>query len=207
MAFHEVRLDEDIERGAQGGPRFNTTVLTLTSGFERRNINWVQTRGEWDIGYGLQKKTQFTVVLDFFYAREGRAHGFRFKDWTDFELARQVIGITDTVQASFQIFKRYESGGITFDRTLKKIVDGTVSVFVNNVLIVEGAGADQYTLDDNTGLVVLGATLVAQTATNVEVACEFDVPVRFANDALDLVADTDVAGTIPQIPITEIRVP
>lgn len=207
MAFDNIRLPDDIERGAQGGPRFRTTVITLSSGFERRNRDWEQTRGAWDIGYGLQRKDQFDDVVAFFYARNGRARGFRFKDWLDFQLARQAIGVTDGTNATFQIFRRYTSGTVTFDRLLTKPVAGTVLVWVNGVAITLGAGADEFQVDTTTGIITLGATLAAQTGTTVESQCEFDVPVRFDTDALDLVADTEIAATIPQIPIIEVRVP
>ena len=205
MAFHDVKLPDDIERGAQGGPRFKTTILALSSGFERRNEEWEQTRAEWDIGYGLRKKSQFVTTVDFFYARRGRLHTWRFKDWLDFVMAQQIVGVTDGANANFQIFKRYSSGGFDFDRTLTKIVTGTEVVLVNSVTIAEGAGAGQYTLDDATGLVVLGSTLAAQSGTDVEVSCEFDNHVRFDTDALDLIADTDDAATMPQIPVMEVR--
>lgn len=205
MAFHEVRLPDDVERGAQGGPRFKTTVIILDSGFERRNIDWSQARGAWDVGYGIDDKTAFSVVLTFFRAREGRAHGFRFKDWSDFELARQSIGVTDTSNTLFQIFKRYTSGTINYDRTLNKIVSGTVSVWVNNIAIIEGAGASEYQIDLNTGIITIGATLAAQSGTLVEAQCEFDVPVRFDNDQISVNMEIFNAGQIPNIQIIEIR--
>lgn len=215
MAFHETRLPDEIERGALGGPRFKTTVIELSSGFERRNIDWSLARGEWDIGYGLMslddttQSTYIDLVRQFFYAREGRAHGFRFKDWSDFELARSIIGLTDGSNATFQIFKRYTSGSVDYDRSLTKIVTGTESVWVNNVAITEGAGVSQYQLNDNTGVITLGSTLAAQSGTNVEVQCEFDVPVRFDDDHLRI-SMQHAAGTgaasIPGIPIIEIRV-
>ncbi len=283
MAFDEVRLPDDIERGALGGPRFKTSVIALKSGFEKRNANWEQTRADWDIGYGLRRKSQFKATLKFFYSRFGRERGFRFKDWLDFELDRQSIGLTDGSTATFQIFRKYADAdtGVTtlsvddtntfsrasgsfvddgfqvgmsvvgsgftngannatfvlaavsaltmdvvgtplaaevgggderivstpsFDRNLKKIVIGTESVFVNDAAIAEGAGAGQYQLDDNTGIVTLGSTLAAQSGTHVEVICEFDVPVRFVDDELDMVADTDDASTVPAIPVIEVRV-
>lgn len=206
MAFHEVRLSDDVERGAEGGPQFNTTIVELMSGFERRNINWSQTRGEWDVGYGIDGRTLFESVLQFFYAREGRAHGFRFKDWSDFELDRQSIGLTDGANPTFQIFKRYTSGSIDFDRTIKKIVTGTELVWVNSVAIVEGAGVSEYQLDDDTGIITLGSTLAATSGEDVEVQCEFDVPVRFDTDQLRISMANFDAGAVPQIPIVEIRV-
>lgn len=212
MAFHEVRLPEEIEIGAQGGPAFNTSIISLSSGFEQRNINWEQARLKWDIGYGVMGKDglvdeiSMDRLIAFFYAREGRAHGFRFKDWTDFELVRSVIGLTDGANASFQIIKRYTSGFIDHDRQITKIVNGSVSVWVDNVLITQGVGDSQYQINLNTGLITLGVTLASQIGTNVEVQCEFDVPVRFDTDQLSLNVFLFNASSIPNIQIVEIRV-
>ena len=38
MAFHEIRFPDDIAYGASGGPEFATTIVTMASGFEQRNI-------------------------------------------------------------------------------------------------------------------------------------------------------------------------
>lgn len=205
MAFHDVRLPDDIERGAQGGPRFKTTVLTLSSGFEQRNIDWQLTRSAWDISYGVDSKVNFTRLIDFFFSRQGRAHSFRFKDWTDFELPRQLIGLTDGSTTDFQVFKRYSSGGLNFDRNLEKIVLDSESVWVDNVQIFEGVGGDQYELDDLTGILTIGTVLASQSSTDIEILCEFDVPVRFDTDALDINALTFQAGSLPQLDIIEVR--
>ena len=93
-----VRLPEEIERGALGGPRFSTSILTLDSGFEKRNTNWIDTRGEWDLGYGLLKKfnddpTDVEIDLDqiisLFYIANGMSHSFRFMDFSDFEIGME----------------------------------------------------------------------------------------------------------------------
>ncbi len=205
MAFHDVQLPEDVEKGSAGGPQFNTVIIDLATGFEQRNIQWAKARANYDVGYGIQTKALFTAVLDFFYARFGRAHSFRFKDWGDFVMPRQLIGLTDTVQATFQIFKRYTSGALDYDRILEKIVLDSELVWVNNVAISEGVGAGQYQLDDLTGIITLGSTLVAQSGTDVEVSCEFDVPVRFDTDEFSVTLETFDAGEIPNLPIVEVR--
>lgn len=211
MAFHEVRLPEEVEKGAVGGPKFKTTVSPLASGHERRNIDWEKVRGQWDISYGITSKdntltSDFPSVVEFFYARQGRAHGFRFKDWTDFELARQNIGTTDGSDATYQAFKRYSSGGVDYDRDLNKLVSTTVQVWVNNVSIVEGAGAGEFTVNLNTGVVTLGSTLAAQSGTAVELKTEFDVPVRFDSDEMDVTAAIHSAASINRIGIIEVRI-
>lgn len=224
MSFHDVRLPDDIERGAVGGPRFKTRVLGLQSGFEQRNVDWAQSRGEWDIAYGLmsmeddnQLATYIHLVRDFFYARQGRANGFRFKDWSDFQIGdfnnpttnNQLIGLGDNTTTQFQVFKRYSSGGINHDRTLYKLVSGTVVVMIDNV--VQSTPAN-YSVNLDTGLITFTSAPSATGGTGpggeevVSVALEFDVPVRFDDDQLRISVQTFQAGSIPQIPIVELRI-
>jgi hypothetical protein len=51
--FHEVRFPDKIAYGATGGPEFATTVVATTSGHEKRNVNWSEARGRWDVASGL----------------------------------------------------------------------------------------------------------------------------------------------------------
>jgi len=112
MTFQNIRFPTDISYGATGGPKFNTTVLTLSSGHEKRNINWSSVRCEYDVAYGIKTQSQMDDVRDFFYARRGRAYGFRFRDWSDYELVRQSIGSTDTATQTFQVYKRYTNNSV-----------------------------------------------------------------------------------------------
>ena len=203
--FHDVRLPDNVERGAQGGPRFNTTVTEFASGEEHRNKNWSQTRGQWDLSYGIQDIIDIGAVQTFFYAREGRAHGFRFKDWSDFNIglgtsSGQTIGAGDTVEVAFQVFKRYSDSANTFDRTIKKIVSGTVQVFLDTVLQADPA---DYSIDLSTGIVTF--TSAPGAAAVVSIICEFDVPVRFEQDGLDIQMETAQNGIVPAIPVIELR--
>ncbi len=205
QAFIEERLPEEVERRAIGGPMFKTLVTTLFSGHEQRNVSWSQARGEWDIGYGLshlkegKSQSYLNDVIAFFYARRGRAIGFRFKDWTDFELSNTTIGLGDTSTTAFQIVKIYKEASATaYVRTLNKIVDSTEVVQLDGVPQVSG-----YTIDYDTGIVTFSSP--PGSAVVVSVACEFDVPVRFDIDKLDIVAFTQDTGLIQTIPLVELR--
>lgn len=203
MAFHEVQFPADISFGAVGGPQFKTSIVTLDSGHERRNIDWSIARGEWDVQHGLQDQAAVDALIAFYRAREGMAHGFRFKDWSDYTLARQNIGTTDGSTATFQIFKRYTSL-VNYDRTIAKPVAGAVQVWVNNVSIAEGGGTSQFAVNTATGIVTLGSTLAAQNGTAVEAACEFDVPARFNLDKMNVtIAFHDIYDW--PVPVIEIR--
>lgn len=204
MSFHDVRLPTTVERGAVGGPSFHTTVIELSSGHEQRNINWSQTRARYNIAYGISHKHELDAVIDFFYARYGKAYGFRFKDWADYEVDSQVLGYGDGVTKAFQAFKRYGDDTLYFDRTLTKLVADTVDV------LVEGVPAS-HTVDLNTGIITL---VTAPSATGgsgpggaqvISYTTEFDVPVRFNTDNLDVTMELWNVGSIPSIELVEVR--
>jgi uncharacterized protein (TIGR02217 family) len=77
--FHEVRFPDNIAYGATGGPEFSTTVVATGSGHEKRNVNWSEARGRWDVASGLKKQVQIDELIAFFRARRGKAYGFRFR--------------------------------------------------------------------------------------------------------------------------------
>lgn len=184
MAFHEIRFPDDIAFGARGGPEFSTAVIITGGGFEQRNINWSQARRRYDVGHGVKTPAQFEVLLAFYVARQGRAHGFRFKDYADFLLGEQSIGTGDGVTTQFQIFKRYSSGGVDYDRAITKPVAGTVQVWLDALLQSEGV---DFTVDYTSGVVTFtggGSPGEPVPGRDVRAACEFDVPVRFDVDLM-----------------------
>ncbi len=205
MTIHNVRLPEAIEQGATGGAGWNTSVVTTSGGRERRQINWSQALRRWNLASGMRTRTDIATLLSFWHARQGRAYGFLFKDWSDFAMSRQSIGSTDGSDATWQIYKRYTSGGVNHDRTLTRIVSGTVSVWVNNVAITAGGGGSQYAINVSTGVITLGATLAATTGQAIEVACEFDIPVRFDMDDMELELRTYASQRWANISIVEVR--
>ncbi len=210
MAFHDTRLPVDIERGALGGPGFHTEITPLSSGAEQRNINWARVRGEWDVGYGIMVQVSSFVEADmdtiiaFFYAREGRAHGFRFKDWSDFKIGdvdnpttnNQSIGTGNDSQTIFSCFKRYTNGGVTYDRPVTHLVTGRTIALVNNVEV--GATFD-----------LLLGTCTYDSApaggTDAQIAVEFDIPVRFDTDRLAINLVMFERGSWENIPIVELK--
>ena len=119
MAFHEVRFPDDISRGARGGPERRTQVVELASGDEERNASWADSRRRYDAAYGIRRADDLAAVIAFFEARNGRLHGFRWKDWGDYRSGLpsapvtpidQALGTGDGDTETFQLVKRYESG-------------------------------------------------------------------------------------------------
>ena len=131
--FHEVRFPPDISYGAVGGPGWSTSIVTTVSGHERRNANWSQARGRWNVAHGLKRREQVAELIAFFRARMGRAYGFRFKDWTDYQALAQTLGTGDGSTRTFQLVKRYASGGEVVTRTIAKPVAGTAKLYRDGV--------------------------------------------------------------------------
>ncbi|WP_075223164.1 DUF2460 domain-containing protein [Acuticoccus yangtzensis] len=207
MAFHEVRFPENISRGARGGPQRRTQIVELASGAEERNANWVNSRRRYDVAYGIRRIDDLAVVVAFFEARNGRLYGFRFKDWADHKSCApsgipaptdQLIGIGDGEQTEFHLTKAYASGGETWIRATTKPVTGTVRVAVDGTEQMSG-----WSIDATTGIVTF-ATAPAD-AVAIRAGFEFDVPVRFDTDALDVTLDIERLGSITSIPLVELR--
>ena len=203
MSFDDVRLPVYVERGARGGGRFKTQIVSLSSGYEKRNRQWSKARMRWDIGYGIQDQDDYEDIIEFFYARQGMYQGFRFKDWTDFRVGTtsnpQTIGTGDNSETSFKAIKTYASGTSTYSRRLFKLVSGSISMYLDSVL----QDPADYSVDVDTGTI----TFLAAPAKSVDVGivAEFDVPVRFDTDELDLEVDLEDAASVPSIPVVELK--
>jgi len=198
MAFHEIRFPEHISYGSSGGPKFKTTIFVSDSGYEQRNIDWSLARSEYDVSHGIKTRAEMEELRAFFYARNGRAHGFRYKDWGDFIAANQVIGIGNGVQTQFQMIKTYISGSQSYGRPLSKLVTGTLTG-----VTVNGSPAT-HTVNVDTGIITFSS---APGNTHVVAVnyVEFDVPVRFDTDHLDAEHDFWETQSWPNIPLVELR--
>ncbi|MDG4602581.1 MAG: DUF2460 domain-containing protein [Defluviicoccus sp.] len=197
-SFAEVRFPPEISYGATAGPEFSTTVITVRSGAEQRNRNWAAARLRFDASTGIKTRAQAEAIIAFFRARGGRAQGFRFKDWSDYRAVGQVLGTGDGTRTTFQLIKRYVSGGDEDVRTITKPVAGTTTISINATPQPSG-----WSIDTSTGLV----TFVSAPASGAVISAdfEFDVPVRFDTDRLEFRLETHDLMVWEQIPITEVR--
>lgn len=209
MSFHDVRFPAALSFGSVGGPERRTDIVTLSNGFEERNSPWSQSRRRFDAGVGVRDLDDLAELIVFFEARQGRLHAFRWKDWTDWTSGApssdvtpldQMVGTGDGTTTDFQLVKRYTSGGTSAVREIRKPVSGTVRLAVDGTEVAEGS---DWTLDDQTG--VVSFAVAPGTGATVTTGFEFDVPVRFDTDRLDITADAFDAGAVPDVPVVEVR--
>lgn len=208
MAFHEVRFPTDISFGARGGPRRKTIIAVSGSGYEHRNSQWADSKRDYNAGYGVKDLNDIHTVVAFFEERRGQLHGFRWKDKFDFKscppnqvtaFSDQPIGTGNGVTTTFQLSKTYGSVYAPYTRRVTKPVAGTVKIGVNGVNVPSG-----WTVNTATGIITFA---VAPTnGHTITAGFEFDVPVRFNTDYLEIDLSAFDAGNVPDIPIVEIRV-
>lgn len=188
--FDEVRLDLPLAFGARGGPQTSVDVVQLATGAEARNARWSAARRRWDVGGVLLGHDEAAMLSAFFEARGGRLRGFRFRDVLDWKscgvsdevaASDQELGVGDGVETSFQLVKSYADGGVSWSRTIVKPVAGSV------LIALDGAPTSAFSLDEASGVVTFGAAPGAGEA--VSAGFEFDVPVRFDVERLEMSAE------------------
>lgn len=209
--FHEIRFPTEISRGATGGPERRTDVVLLGSGHEQRNARWANSRRAYNAGYGVKTLEQLNAVVTFFEERRGRLHGFRWRDPVDWKScpplatpasSDQQLGTGDGATTTFQLRKVYGAAHAPWSREIRKPVAGTVLIAV--------AGANRtlgthFTVSAATGLVTFLPGHIPPAGAAITAGYEFDVPVRFDTDRLEVSVRGLDHGAIPNIPIVEIR--
>lgn len=207
MSFHEVRLPARLAFGSTGGLERRTEIVTLASGFERRSTPWAEGRRRYLIGANLRSLTDMAALTAFFEARRGRLYGFRFRDFTDFRscppgetpgTADQALGSGDGARTTFQLVKRYGVGEDALERRIAKPVAETVRVAVG------GHETTAFSVDLTTGELTLDAA--PPPGVPVSAGFEFDVPVRFDADRIEVTLESFEAGRMSAVPLVEVRV-
>ena len=192
--FLDISFPPFVARGATGGPSFSTSVVTLGSGAEQRNILWANSRGKWNISTGIRSREEMLAVIGHFHVVKGRGYSFRFKDWNDFDAADQaMVQITPTV---WQIVKRYNRSGYEHVRTITKPVTGSVTVKIAGSPVTPAA------IDTQTGRI----TFASAPGSAPTASFQFDVPVRFDTDSLPVQAnawDLQIVNNIDLVEVLE----
>lgn len=199
-SFAEMQFPPEISYGSKGGPEFSTDIVATFSGHEQRNINWQEARGKYDISSGIKTETSFQQLIAFFRARRGRAIGFRYKDFADYRAINQLIGKGNGEHKEFQLVKHYVSGDHNYTRIINKPVNNNFcKIYIDSMPLEHG-----YSVDFTTGIVTFN--LAPRSGEEITADFEFDVPVRFDTDHLDLSMDSFAVGSWGNIPLVEIRI-
>ena len=206
QAFDEVSFPLDIGRRAQVAPVFSTRVIESVSGHEQRSTQWADARMRFDAGPGIRSEADVAALIGFFRARRGAARGFRFRDpfdnaSGDFGIAPaaddQALGLGDGVRTSFALAKRYGADEDAQVRLVTRPAADTIRVALD--------GVEQLSGWSHAGKGEIAFAIAPGDGVLVSAGFVFDVPVRFAEDRLEIDRETFAAGLVPSVPLVEIR--
>jgi uncharacterized protein (TIGR02217 family) len=179
--FSERRFPTYVSFGSSGGPGFKTSIFTVDSGIAQANAEWERIRARYTIEFENVPEDEIEEVENFFYSMRGKAIGFRYKDWNDFNIVNQNIILGDGTTRTFQLFKRYRSGANVFDRIIRKPVAGTVSsIYLDGI---EQILNREFFVNYSNGMITFVTPPAAGQVGRINYV-EFDVPVRFDTDEL-----------------------
>lgn len=207
MSFHEVRLPARLAFGSTGGVERRTEIVSLASGHERRSTPWAQGRRRYLIGANLRSLDDMAALTAFFEARRGRLYGFRFRDFADFRSCApaavpgpedQRLGVGDGERTQFQLVKHYGEPDAAWARHIRKPLEGSVRV------AVAGVEEPGLTVEAATGMVAFSTP--PAIGAIVTAGFEFDVPVRFDADRIEVTLESFGAGRMAAVPLIEVRV-
>ncbi len=203
--FDDVLYPFALGRNTAVAPEFSTSVTVTASGHEQRNSLWSDARVHFDVGPGIRSESELAELISFFRARRGAARGFRISDPFDHSsngmtgtptMLDQLIGIGDGLAADFQIVKAYGGTSEPQIRPVTRPRAGSLLVSV------DGAPSSDWTL---TSLGMLRFDVAPPAGSEIRAGFLFDVPVRFAEDRIDISGVNFAAGEAPSIPLIELR--
>lgn len=204
-AFDDVIYPFALGRNTSVAPEFSTSIAVTSSGHERRNSLWSDARVQFDVGPGIRSEGELGELIAFFRARRGPARGFRISDPFDHSsngmtgsptMLDQLLGTGDGTSAEFQLVKRY--GGIS-DPQVRPITRPRGETVI---VSVDGTAVNDWFLGDQGKLIFNTAPT---EGAEIRAGFLFDVPVRFAEDRLDISSANFAAGEAPSVPLIELR--
>ena len=201
IPFDDVAYPLTLGRDAAASPEFSTSVAVTASGHEYRNALWSDARMRYDVGPGIRSEAELGTLIAFFRARYGPARGFRLRDPFDFSSAAmtgtpsasdQRIGTGDGMASRFRLVKNYGEQ----QRRITRPQPGSIRIAVGAV----ETAAWRY---ETGGWIVFDSAPAA--GAPITAGYLFDVPVRFAEDRLDVSGVSFAAGEAPSVALIEIR--
>lgn len=152
MAFQNtVRFPDSIARGVTFGPEFVTEIGVVPSGGESRNQLRIRALCVGECAHALKTQEQLDELLLFFRAMHGRAHSFRFKDWSDYIVTAamsQLLLISPNVYQLCKLY--YVATGFEELRYITKPLAAGLAIQLNGSALTLST---HYSVVDTTGIV------------------------------------------------------
>lgn len=176
--------------GWTGGPVFNTRIVRMANGRERRNADQDQPQHVFSVPFNNIGQTQYAPIKQMHLNRRGQWGCFLFRDRLDDVADDEFFAVAVGGDTAFQLSKWSIQDGVGYQSKVHAIYspdeDGE-ALDSAVVITVNGSPTTAYTLDRDTGIITFTA---ARTAGQVlRWSGAFSRWVRFARDDLPFSID------------------
>lgn len=146
MARINAVLDEEVDYGFSGGPRYKTNIGEYPNGFEDRDSGWKYPKHEFSASFGDIDDDDRDAIIAGFHVCKGRKHAIKFKDWNDYKIENQVINVIPGTANPIQLYKTYAPFGDAYTAVRP------IQAFAECEIVDENGDVVLGTLDTETGI-------------------------------------------------------
>ncbi len=217
MTFYNAVLPGTISQGSEFAPVSLVDAANGPTGYSQRRSRRSRRLRRCNIGKNIRKANDVYDILSFFELMNGPEHSFAITNLLDDRSCKPedtpaandaIIGSGDGSNAVFQLKKQYrvtliDTSVVAVDRTIYLPVVGTLLIAVGGVPKTE---TTHWTANYTTGVVTFAAgNEPAVGVNNVTAGFQFREKVRFDTNDLSQVAEFFRVGSVPSIPLVEVR--
>jgi len=182
--------------GWEGGPGFNTRIVTKANGRERRNADWSQPQHSYSAPFQNITQDQYAPIKQMHLNRRGAWGCFLFRDRLDDVAQNEVFAVADAGQTEFQLSKNASLDGVQYLRTVTALYSpGSDGDAEDSAITItrNGAAFTAFTLDRDTGKVTTDSGM--SNGDVLRWSGQFAVWVRFQSDRLPFSIDARSADS------------
>lgn len=173
--------------GWNGGPQFNTLVVVMANGRERRRAQWAELQNKYTLPFQNVDPDGYRDIRRMFLVCRGQLNCFLYSDPLDREADDELLGFGTGSEDTFQLSKLSVLDGVPYQRNVYAIPDDvTLTVTIDDV------PTTAFTVDRDRGLLIFDAP--PGNGLAIRWSGPFAVWVRFNHDWLPFSIDTRVSG-------------
>lgn len=197
VGYIDEFLDGCFAYGFEGGPVFNTQIIELQNGREKRNATWAEHKHRYNGSFLNIKTEQYRKIKQMHLVARGRLNAFKIIDPLDNYALNQNFAQANGTATKFQLSSTSSIAGVSYTRGVYGIIpNDKFKIYVNDVVV------DNYTVDTKRGTVVFDTA--PPVGAILKWSGNFFVWVRFEQDDLPFSLDnpnmTNGAVTMLEVP-------
>lgn len=181
--------------GWEGGPSFNTRIVTKANGRERRNADWDQPQHAFTAPFMNILQEQYAPIKEMHLNRRGAWGCFLYRNRLDDTATNELFAVAEPGQTEFQLSKWSVLDGVAYQRKVFALYtpdpDSPGVALESPISITADGTPIAATVDPDRGLVVTapmsGGEIMRWTG-------QFSLWVRFRSDSLPFSIDNKSGG-------------